>query len=215
MQQWLEGEVKPTEKIVFLTFDDGPNHTTTPIILKALEEADVHATFFVVGSMLDDAPDLLKREIAEGNSVALHSWSHNYKKLYPGRKANADRVADEYKQTLAKIREILGPDFNTESWRYPGGHMSWKNMAASDAFLLKQGVSWVDWNADTADSAPKSSRPTTVSQLVANATMPISSGYHVAVILGHDTPDKHLTAESVPDIIAAYKEAGYKFGVLS
>ncbi|NHB84523.1 hypothetical protein G7085_07670 [Tessaracoccus sp. HDW20] len=39
VQQWLEGEVKPTEKIVFLTFDDGPNPTTTPTILKALKAA--------------------------------------------------------------------------------------------------------------------------------------------------------------------------------
>lgn len=215
VQQWLEGEVKPTEKIVFLTFDDGPNHTTTPTVLKALKDGGAHATFFVVGSVLGDAPELLKRELAEGNSVALHSWSHNYKSLYPGRKANADRVAQEYQKTLARIREIVGPDFNTEAWRYPGGHMSWKNMAASDAYLAKQGVAWIDWNVDTADSAPKKTRPKTVDALVHNATAPIRQGFHVAVVLAHDTPDKKLTAQSVPAIIRAYKEAGYKFGVIS
>lgn len=215
VQQWLEGEVKPTEKIVFLTFDDGPNHSTTPVILDALEKAGAHATFFVVGSMLDEAPELLKQEIAQGNSVSLHSWSHDYKKLYPGRHGDEDRIADEYTKTLAKVREILGPDFNTESWRYPGGHMSWKGLSPADEYLKSQGVSWIDWNADTRDSAPKKERPTTIDALVHNATAPIRDGYHVAVILGHDTPDKALTSKSVPAMIEAYKAAGFKFGVIS
>ena len=215
VQQWLQGEVKPTEKIVFLTFDDGPNHKTTPVILEALKEADVHATFYVVGSMLDEAPELLKREVAEGNAINLHSWSHNYKKLYPKRHGNTEVIVDEYERTLAKVREILGPDFNTEGWRYPGGHMSWKGLADADAALASHGVSWVDWNADTADSAPKATRPTTIAGLVANATIPIDNGFHVAVVLGHDTPDKALTSQAVPAIIKAYKDAGYSFGVIS
>ena len=215
VQQWLEGEVKPTEKIVFLTFDDGPNQTTTPIILDALKEAGVHATFYVIGSNVGDNPDLLKQELAEGHAINLHSWSHDYKKLYPGRKANAERVESEYVKTLEAVQSILGPEFNTEGWRYPGGHMSWKNMAGADEALASHGVHWVDWNADTRDSAPKSSRPSSVDEMVQNATEPIRAGFHVAVILGHDTPDKMLTAESVPAIIAAYKEAGFKFGVIS
>ena len=217
VQRWLQGKDAPPKKkkIVFLTFDDGPNHQTTPIILDALKDAGVHATFYVVGSMLNDAPELLQREIAEGHSINLHSWSHDYSHLYPGRSANAKRIEEEYLKTLAKVREILGDDFNTEGWRYPGGHMSWNNMKPADKALAKHGVAWVDWNADTADSAPKSRRPSTIDQLVANATMPIRAGYHVAVVLGHDTPDKSLTAKSTPAMIKAYKKAGYTFGVIS
>lgn len=215
VQQWLEGEVKPTEKVVFLTFDDGPNHKTTPMILDALDKGDAHATFFVVGSMLDEAPELLRKEIEMGNSIALHSWSHNYKKLYPGRTANAERVADEYTKTLAKIRSIVGAEFNTEAWRYPGGHMSWKGLSPADEYLKSQGVSWIDWNAATNDAEPKSRRPKTAAQAVEYASAPIRDGYHVAVILAHDTPDKIVTAEAVPGIIAAYKAAGYKFGIIS
>lgn len=215
VNQWLTGEVKPTEKVVFLTFDDGPNDVTTPILLNDLKEAGVHATFFVVGSMVGSQPDLLKREISEGHSIGLHSWSHDYKLLYPGRKADAGRVADEYKRTLTKVRGILGSDFNTESWRYPGGHMSWKNMAGADAVLAKNGVSWIDWNAMTGDAEPKKTRPTTAAGMVALATQPISNGYHVAVILAHDAPNKKLTTQAIPDIIKAYKAAGFTFGVIS
>ena len=215
VQRWISGKKKPPKKkLVFLTFDDGPNHKTTPIILDALKEADARATFFVVGSVIDDAPELLQREIDGGNSIALHSWSHDYSKLYPGRVANPKRIEKEYLDTLAKVREVLGDDFDTRGWRYPGGHMSWKNMAAADEKLAAHGVGWLDWNADTADSAPKSRRPTTVEAMVRNATMPIRAEQKVAVVLGHDTPDKTLTAKSVPAIIKAYKKAGYTFGII-
>ena len=215
VQQWLEGEVKPTEKIVFLTFDDGPNPKTTPIILEALKDAGVHATFYVIGSHLDEHPDLLRREVAEGHAINLHSWSHNYKSLYPGRVANAEVIESEYLRTIEAARAILGEEFNTEGWRYPGGHMSWKKLEGADAALASHGVHWVDWNADTRDSAPKKERPTTVEQVVGHATAPIRSGFHVAVILGHDTPAKALTAQSVPAIIKAYQDAGYAFGIIS
>ena len=93
--------------------------------------------------------------------------------------------------------------------------MSWKSLGDADARLAAHGVSWIDWNADTRDSAPKASRPTTVDQIVANATEPIRQGMRVAVVLGHDTREKKLTADSVSSIIAAYKAAGYTFGVIS
>ena len=215
VQRWISGKKKPPKKkLVFLTFDDGPNHKTTPIILDALKEADARATFFVVGSVIDDAPELLQREIDGGNSIALHSWSHDYSKLYPGRVANPKRIEKEYLDTLAKVQEVLGKDFDTEGWRYPGGHMSWRNMAPADEKLAAHGVSWLDWNADTADSAPTSRRPTTVEAMVRNATMPIRAEQQVAVVLGHDTPDKTLTAKSMPAIIKAYKNAGYTFGII-
>ncbi|HMS38071.1 MAG TPA: polysaccharide deacetylase family protein [Arachnia sp.] len=215
VQRWISGKKKPPKKkLVFLTFDDGPNHKTTPIILDALAKGDARATFFVVGNTIGNAPELLQREIDGGNSIALHSWSHDYSKLYPGRVADPKRIEKEYLDTLAKVQEVLGKDFGTEGWRYPGGHMSWRNMSAADERLAAHGVSWLDWNADTADSAPRSRRPTTVEAMVRNATMPIRAEQRVAVVLGHDTPDKTLTAKSVPAIIKAYEKAGYTFGII-
>nr|WP_231980082.1 polysaccharide deacetylase family protein [Tessaracoccus coleopterorum] len=102
---------------------------------------------------------MLRQELAEGHAINLHSWSHNYKSLYPGRSANAANIESEYLRTIEAVQGILGKDFNTEGWRYPGGHMSWKSMAAADAALAEQGVHWVDWNADTRDSARRSQGP--------------------------------------------------------
>lgn len=215
VEAWSKDATTAPGKLVFLTFDDGPNHAITPRILDDLKAAGVHATFFLVGQNISDAPDMLERQIAEGHAIALHSWSHNYKRLYPGRKANAERVAEEFDKTIAAVREVLGADFNTTAWRYPGGHMSWKNMAAADAALAKRGAAWVDWNAMTGDAEPKSRRPGTVAEMISMATSPIANEVPVVVMLAHDTNDKELTAKSMPAIIEAYREAGYEFGVIS
>ena len=116
---------------------------------------------------------------------------------------------------MAAVRAVLGADFSTTAWRYPGGHMSWKNMAASDAELAARGATWLDWNAMTGDAEPKKRRPTTEAAMVAMATEPIAAGEPVVVMLAHDSRGKDLTVASLPKIIDAYKAAGYGFGTLS
>src|SRR5438067_943330 len=61
---------------VVLTFDDGPWPGTTAAVLDALRRECVKATFFVLGRNAVAHPDLLRRELAEGHTVALHTWSH-------------------------------------------------------------------------------------------------------------------------------------------
>lgn len=215
VQKWLRGKKEATEKVVFLTFDDGPNHSTTPEVLDILAEEEVPATFFVVGYMIDEAPDMLERQIAEGHAIALHSYTHDYSKLYPGRYASAKRVAKEFDDTLAEVQAVLGEDFSTGAWRYPGGHMSWKSMEDADKALKKRGASWIDWNSMTGDAEPENRRPTSVAGMVAMATEPIDYDGKVSVMLAHDTGGKDLTVKSLRKIIKTYKDAGYTFGVIS
>jgi peptidoglycan/xylan/chitin deacetylase (PgdA/CDA1 family) len=59
-----------------LTFDDGPNPNTTPIVLNALEQAHAHATFFVVGSRAITMPSILQRMYQDGDEIGDHSWTH-------------------------------------------------------------------------------------------------------------------------------------------
>ena len=213
---WLTGRKRrPDKKIVFLTFDDGPNPQTSHVILDALKKAGVHATFFVVGSQIGSAPDVLSRQIAEGHSVSPHSWSHDYSLLYPGRRGSTETITQECDRTVARIREVLGDDYAPQSWRYPGGHMSWTGLEGADRALAQRSITWLDWNSDTRDSAPTSERPKTVKQTVKNATIQVREGYHVIVVLGHDTHEKKLTSESVGAMIRAFKHAGYSFGTIS
>ena len=72
---------KEEQGIIYLTFDDGPNLTYTPIILDTLKKYNIKATFFIVpkGNTTDE---LIKREYEEGHSIGIHSYSHVYKKIY-------------------------------------------------------------------------------------------------------------------------------------
>ena len=67
----------------------------------------------------------------------------------------------------------------------------------------------------TGDAEPKKRRPTSVTSMVAMATEPITAGTTVVVMLAHDSVGKDLTVASLPQIIDAYKAAGYTFGTLS
>ena len=80
------------EKVVYLTFDDGPSALTEEI-LDVLLKYEVKASFFVVAERKDNYLSLLKREAEEGHTVALHSYSHRYKTIYASEQSYFDDLA--------------------------------------------------------------------------------------------------------------------------
>ena len=68
--------IDPDKPMVALTFDDGPTRKYTTMILDCLKENHCYATFFVLGSRIEKAPDLLERMILEGNEIGNHTYSH-------------------------------------------------------------------------------------------------------------------------------------------
>jgi peptidoglycan/xylan/chitin deacetylase (PgdA/CDA1 family) len=70
-------EALPLQKgEVVLTFDDGPRPESTPVVLRALADQCVQATFFMIGAKLEQSPDLAHRVAREGHSTAIHSYTH-------------------------------------------------------------------------------------------------------------------------------------------
>lgn len=105
-------------KRVFLTFDDGPSKTVTPEILRILDEYDVKATFFVLGSRVELYPDIVKEEYEKGHYIANHGYSHKYSYIYE----SVDNVLNEYRSTENIIRNALEkPDYYSNVFRFPGG----------------------------------------------------------------------------------------------
>ena len=205
------------DKVVFLTFDDGIDPTLTPKVMDILKEYGVHATFFHIGyTITQENADILKRQITEGHAIANHSLSHNFTLLYPGRVPNQSQIVSEVDQTNANFQAILGKDFKTRIFRYPGGHMSWQGLEATDHALANQGIQWIDWNMLCGDAQRLSFRPTTSETMM--AYMDGSQQYfpesHVKVVLMHDTAGKELTVQTLPQIIEYFKNQGYTFGVL-
>lgn len=218
VQDVVDGRaVNDGQRLCFLTFDDGVNHEVTPQILDVLKKEQVHATFFVVGNTIGDkTKDILERQISEGNSIGIHSFDHDYDKLYPGRTADSSRIAKEAEDTQAALKKQLGQDFQTTSWRYPGGHMSWHNMVQADDALAAQGLHWVDWNAMSGDAEPASTRPKTADEMVAYQEKSITEypDVKLRVVLMHDAADKQVTVAALPRIIQFYRDKGFKFGIL-
>lgn len=195
-----------SEKIAYLTFDDGPSIDVTENILDLLKQENIKATFFVLGSRAKQYPKVLKRTYEEGHYIANHGYSHVYDKIYK----SADALLAEYRETEKVIADILEiENYETHLFRFPGGSFGpYKAVKEKAKEVLKQNnIAYLDWNALTKDSEGKFTKEQLLNNLIATTRNKTS-----VVILCHDANGKILTYEVLKDIIAYLREQGYKFG---
>lgn len=198
------------QKWVCLTFDDGPSKTT-PAVLDALNEAGVHATFFVVATGYNDKYlPLIADAAAAGHQIALHSASHEYSDIY--------RSSDAYWQDIALLRERIAPYTNAETIKYlrfPGGSTNTVSRRYGGKGLMKQlkaeveqkGLQWVDWNVCAEDAVGGHPSADTIFRNVVREV----GEQEQCIVLMHDSATTRTTAEALPDIIQWFKEQGYTF----
>lgn len=162
-------EADMKEKLVAITFDDGPHPIFTPQILDILAKYNAKATFFVTGSKAQQFPDILKREVKEGHEIANHTYHHiAYNHLTP------KELSREIEETDQVIRQIIG--VKPALFRSVGGHYdNWiVNAAVKNGKLV---VIWT-WGQDSRDwSNPP------VSQICNTITKGVNPGN---IILFHD-----------------------------
>lgn len=198
------------KKVVYLSFDDGPSETNTPSILKTLKDENVKATFFVLGKAIDQSEankNLLKQEVEEGHAIGNHSYSHNYKYLYPNGSVNTNNFMSEINKTNESLKKVLGEDFSTRAIRFPGGHMSWKNTGEVDKIMKEKDYHYVDWNALSKDAEGPHKN---ADQLTEEVKKTVGNKTKV-VLLMHDTYGKEETAKALPGVIDYLKSQGYEF----
>jgi peptidoglycan-N-acetylglucosamine deacetylase len=189
-----DAPVPAGEKVIALTFDDGPWPETTEKVLAALKKENVKATFYMVGQPLKSWPELGKKVLADGHVIANHTLHHWYKKMSP---LVAQR---EIEDTQAIIREILKVE--TAYFRPPGGVLT----NGLVAYAQKQGQSVNMWSVDSNDSHPKRPSPEAMLKTILAQATP------GGIVLMHDGGGSHdNTARAVPQIIAKLREQGYKF----
>lgn len=106
------------ERVVALTYDDGPNPPYTNRILDVLDSEHVRATFFVVGQAAAAYPSVLRREVRDGDAVGNHTWSHEHLIVM-----DAAQVRDSLLRTDAAIYRavsihtgIMRPPFGARDW---------------------------------------------------------------------------------------------------
>ena len=188
-----------TDKVVYLTFDDGPS-ARTPEVLETLERYGVKATFFVAQAGDAQSMERLRAIAQAGHTLGLHSYSHDYGQVYA---SVEDYLADcDALNTL--IYDAAGT--RPQVLRFPGGSINPYNAAIYPeltAEMLRRGFAYFDWNVsgmDTAVGGACGGDP--------GGRAPRPGGARVFLLL-HDSAGKQTTVEALPGIIEAYRAAGY------
>ncbi len=149
---------------VALTFDDGPDPASTPAFLALLEARRVHATFFLLGSMVARAPQLAAQLTGAGHEVAVHGWDHRYPIL---------RGPIDMYQDLARARDAVSAATGREPrfFRPPYGVLSSGALLAARRLGLSP-VLWSAWGREWAHGAtPESVLDTVLAGLRGGATI--------------------------------------------
>jgi peptidoglycan-N-acetylglucosamine deacetylase len=185
------------EKVIALTFDDGPWPETTEKILATLKKEKIKATFFVIGQPLKSYPEIGKKVLADGHAIANHTLHHWYNKMSP---LVAQR---EIEDTAKIIKEVLNVE--TAYFRPPGGVLT--NGLVSYAQSKKQSV--LMWSVDSNDSHPHRPSPAAMVKTVVSQATP------GGIVLMHDGGGNHdNTAKALPEMIAQLRAQGYTFATI-
>lgn len=202
----IAGSLNPTqakrddgsaEKIIYLTFDDGPSYKVTDKLLAILKEKDVKATFFVVGQEIKGREDILKRIAESGNAIGLHTYSHNYKKIYK----NNDAFLDEINRTRELVRDITGVD--STIIRFPWGSRNHLNKELLKS-LHENDYKIYDWTTSIEDGVNPKMSPY-------NLYRRSISEKDTVILLMHCNYNNKNTCVALSDIIDYYKKQNYEF----
>lgn len=192
------------QKLVYLTFDDGPTYVVTAELLDVLKKQNVKATFFVVGKEIEGKESILKRIYNEGHSIGLHTYSHNFKKIYK----STEYFIYEMTKTSEKIQQVIG--FAPKIIRFPGGSSKRLNAITLQA-IHNNNFKIYDWNVNIYDGINPN---LTAAQLTRNSK--INKGNkNVAIVLMHCNFNNKNTVKALPQIIEYYKNSGYIFKVIT
>lgn len=194
------------EKVVFLTFDDGPSRNTIKI-LDTLKKYDVPATFFLIGENLtENGTEIAKRALAEGHMLGMHTETHEYDKIY----RSVEAFLADYDKLAARFTEEFGEC--PAVFRFPGGSYSaYINPIKKElkGELERRGFLCYDWNVSGEDSV---GTPTATS--IKKNIFDTIEGQKLPIVLLHDSPCSNLTAEVLPEILERLIAEGYEFRTL-
>jgi peptidoglycan/xylan/chitin deacetylase (PgdA/CDA1 family) len=179
-----------TEKVLALTFDDGPHPITTPLILDTLRRFRVRATFFVVGAKVDEHPEMVRRIHEAGHQVACHTYSHR-----DLTRMTEAQVRGELARWAKSVRRVIGPTCGC--MRPPGGDYDRATMSV----LRKTGYDLALWNVNPGDW--RGIPPSEIAEFVVPRVHPGD------VVMLHD--GGMSTVRALPTIIRRLRREGYGF----
>lgn len=195
-------EAPTSEKLIALTFDDGPDPAVTPIILDVLKQFGAHATFFLVGGRVERFRELVARQAAEGHELANHTYNHIY---FQGRFDPA-QLEEEINRTRQAIAAVAGESSVSTLFRPPGGYYNDAIVNTAKRSGCKV-VLW-SWHQDTKDW-----RSPGVNRIVRKV---LDNARNGDIVLFHDHVEgRPQTADALKQILPELKQRGYRFVTVS
>jgi peptidoglycan-N-acetylglucosamine deacetylase len=187
-------------KTVYLTFDDGPSLYTNDI-LDILAKYNVKATFFVIGKTDDESKEIYKRIVNEGHTLGMHSFSHQYNKIY--------NSLEDFDKDFTKLRKLLydTTGYKPTIYRFPGGSDNMVNKHGMDEFiqyLNEKSIVYYDWNVVNGDATGVEY---TKKQLMQNVLSGVETK-KTSIVLMHDSPTKKATLNSLPNLLEDLLDKG-------
>jgi len=205
MRKWqqekiLISKVNTEEKIVALTYDDGPDPTNTPAVLDALKKHKAHATFFLLGKRVAANPEIVKRMKNEGHELGSHGYSHpDYNKY------NKTGISDDIIKTSDAIRKISG--INPSWFRPPGGYLSYDMVDICRKQKLT--IAYWTYQQDSKDWR----NGVQAAQIAGHITRHLEPGQ---IIVLHDgAPNGLQTARATDLLLSSLEKQGYRVVTMS
>lgn len=202
--EWT-GEAVEGGNVCCLTFDDGPSANTDQV-LAVLDRYGIKATFFVVGKTGAADQERMRKIVAAGHAIGMHSWSHNYQSVY----ASVEAFLEEFNSLYEWIHEVTG--VYPSVYRFPGGSINGYDRGVYQeiiAEMTRRGFVYFDWNASAQDATVT---PRPAWEIAADCLRGI--GRDLVVVLCHDSAARATTVEALPTVIEGYRAAGYTFSTL-
>lgn len=197
------------ERVIYLTFDDGPS-ANTPKVLEVLRREGVKATFFVT-AQFKESLKYIGEAYREGHAIAAHTYSHSpsiYKttETYFADLNKIQGVIKEYTGSTTNIIRFPGGSSNMMYYRASGDPLTMIRLAQA---VRDRGYQYVDWNVSSEDA---SGAHVPVETIIRSSCK--SKGNDICLLM-HDAPGKQTTVQALPYIIQHYKNLGYRFSTLT
>ena len=186
---------------VYLTFDDGPGPYTDEL-LDVLAEYDVKATFFVIGRKDEHSLNMYKRIVEEGHTLAMHSYTHQYKKIY----SSVEAFEKDFKKLSNLLYKTTG--IRVKRFRFPGGssnNVSGIPMTDFIDYLNDNDIVYYDWNVINGDATGKK---LTAKQMVDTVMSGVRKNNNSTVLM-HDFVSDDTTVKSLPSLIKKLQKENY------
>ncbi|AOR22853.1 polysaccharide deacetylase family protein [Clostridium taeniosporum] len=200
---FAEDEIN-NNKVVYLTFDDGPAKKITEDILDILKNEKVHATFFLIGEQIKGQEDLVKRLYNEGHSIGLHSMSHKKNNLY----SSNEHFLKEMLETQELINSVIGIKPNILRFPFGCNNTSYHLCKPMVDLLHENNLRIYDWNVDSGDGANHLANPST---FIKNSR----SDKDKVILLMHCSYISKNSVKALPQIIKYYKDKDYEFKTIT